>query len=456
MASLDDPVSIGDLHLPNRLYRAPLLECAGNGSDAAETLRAELEPAAASGVGLVHQGATLVSESGGCAAPNMTRVADPAFVAGLAEVPEAIESHGGAVFAQLEHGGLRSMETWHAEYRKDHPDLQQSAVSRPPRLLRLLDRVGFLDYDPHVLSTGEVYDLAADFGRAAEHLADAGYHGIHVAGANMGVVQQFCSPYYNRRDDEFGRDRFRFLELVHDEIRDRCGDVPLITKIPAETEAPPFVDPHLDLAAGVRLAERAAEVGFDGVVPVRCSTFWDMSLIRGAFPARAWRESQFRQGYTAAFGSRWRAALVAAANWVESLRYDFEPAWNADFARETRERVDVPVLLEGGIRGRGQMDDLLESGVCDLVGVGRPFYAEPRLGARLLSSPGDESHRVDPDAGVVCDNCNNCTVPQVTGARGVCRTPSVLAARGRLARNGAYESRDSGNEPGDGRTKGGD
>lgn len=445
MPTLDDPVEIGGLHLSNRLYRAPLLECAGNGPNAAETLRRELEPAAESGVGLIHQGATIVSESGGCAAPNMTRVHDPNFVADLDVVPEAIESHGGAVFAQLEHGGLRSMETWHAKYRDDHPDLQQAAVSRPPALLRLLDRMGFLDYDPHVLTTDEVHDLAADFGRAAENLVDAGYHGIHIAGANMGIVQQFCSPYYNQRDDEFGRDRFRFLELVHDEIRDRCGDVPLITKIPAETEAPPFVRTHLDLDDGVRLAARAAMVGFDGIVPVRCSTFWDMSLIRGAFPARAWRDDQFQEGYTTAFGSRWRAGVVAAANWVESLRYTFESAWNADFAEAVSERVDVPVLLEGGIRERDQMDRLLDDGVCDLVGLGRPFYAEPRLGARLLATPTDsgespaEGSESATGRSVVCHNCNNCTVPQATGVHGVCRTPSVLAERGRLAREGAYD-----------------
>lgn len=449
MPTLDDPVTVGGLDLPNRLYRAPLLECAGNGPDAAHTLREELEPAAASGVGLVHQGATVVTERGGCAAPNMTRVHDPTFVAGLSSVPAAIESHGGAVFAQLEHGGLRSMETWHAAYRDAHPDLQQAAVSRPPPLLRLLDRAGFLDYDPVVLDTADVYDLAADFGRAAENLVDAGYHGIHVAGANMGIVQQFCSPHYNRRDDEFGRDRFRFLELVHDEVRDRCGDVPLVTKVPAETEAPPFVRRHLDFDDGVHLAERAADAGFDGVVPVRCSTYWDMSLVRGAFPARAWRDGRWREGYAAAFGSRWRAGLVAAANWVESLRYDRDPAWNADLAAAVRDRVDVPVLLEGGIRGRDQMDRLLADGVCDLVGVGRPFYAEPRLGARLLAGdarPGDARHgdAQDGDARhgdveVVCHDCNNCVVPQVTGARGVCRTPSVLAERGRLAREGAYD-----------------
>ncbi len=51
MTSLEDPLSIGDCEIPNRLYRAPLLECAGNGPDSVDTLIDDLEPAAESGVG---------------------------------------------------------------------------------------------------------------------------------------------------------------------------------------------------------------------------------------------------------------------------------------------------------------------------------------------------------------------------------------------------------------------
>jgi 2,4-dienoyl-CoA reductase-like NADH-dependent reductase (Old Yellow Enzyme family) len=190
----------------------------------------------------------------------------------------------------------------------------------------------------------------------------------------------------------------------------------------------------------VEIAARLDRIGYDALVPVRVSTFWDMSIVRGEFPERAWRDAGFREGYVAAFGSRWKAALVAAANRVEGAFYDFEPGWNADLARRVRRRVDAPVLLEGGIRSREQIDGLLgaseESGTpaCDAVGMGRPFYAEPRLPARMLDSE---------SAAVVCNNCNNCTIPQVTGANGVCRTPEVLAERGELRREGAYDRDES-------------
>jgi hypothetical protein len=155
-----------------------------------------------------------------------------------------------------------------------------------------------------------------------------------------------------------------------------------------------------------------------------------MSIVRGEFPSRAWRDEAFREGYDEAFGGRLRTALVALANRVESWAYDFDPAWNADLCRAVRDAVSVPVLCEGGIRERSRIDRLLGD-ACDMVGMARPFYAEPELPARLLA---------DAEARAVCESCNNCAVPQVTGAPGVCRTPAVLEAAGRLRQQGAYET----------------
>ena len=88
--TLEDALTIGGHTVRNRLYRAPLLECAGNGADAVDRLIADLEPAAASGAGLLQQGATIVRGEGGCAAPAMTRVHDPDFVADLERLTDRV------------------------------------------------------------------------------------------------------------------------------------------------------------------------------------------------------------------------------------------------------------------------------------------------------------------------------------------------------------------------------
>ncbi|QPV61397.1 NADH:flavin oxidoreductase [Halosimplex litoreum] len=447
MPTLDDPVSIGGVDVPNRLYRAPLLECAGNGTDAVDTLLDELEPTAASGVGLIFQGASIVTADSGCAAPNMTRFHDPAFVERCARLTDAVHDHGGRIFVQLGHGGLRSLAVWHAEHRAREPDHEELAVSRPPAQLRALDRAGLVEFRPRVMSTAAVSELAERFGEAAGYAADAGYDGIHLSGANMGIVQQFLSPFYNRRDDEFGTGPgerpgsggVRFLEAVHDAVRDHAGDIPLVTKVPAETAAPRFVRRRLSREDAIEICERVAEIGYDAVAPVEVSTFWDMSVVRGAYPERAWEHADLQSGYAGALGSPLKARAVAALNRLQSRRFPEEPGWNADLCRRVRRRVDVPVLCEGGIRKRETCEDVLGGGAdgepaCDLVGMGRPFYAEPRLGARLLGE-----WRSGEDARALCESCNNCTVPQVTGAPGVCRTPSVVRERARLEGEGSYE-----------------
>jgi 2,4-dienoyl-CoA reductase-like NADH-dependent reductase (Old Yellow Enzyme family) len=432
MSALTDPVSIGGVDVPNRLYRAPLLECAGNGPDAVDTLISELEPAAEAGAGLIFQGASIVTAEGGCAAPNMTRVHDPDFVARLSRLTDAVHDHGGRIFLQLSHGGLRSLDLWHAQHRETVDSVGQKAVSRPPWHLRLADRLGFIDLRPEVLSTAEVYELADAFGRAAGYAVDAGYDGIHISGANMGIVQQFLSPYYNRREDRFA-DGVQFLLAIEESVREHAGDVALVTKLPAETAAPPFVRRHLTRGEGVDIATRLAAAGYDGLVPVEVSVYWDMSIVRGEFPERAWAASDLQTDYDAVFGGRFRARAVRAANRLESRWYPREPGWNADFCRAVRAAVDVPVLCEGGLRERDHCEALLGAGddppACDLVGMGRPFYAEPRLPARLLAGA-DRA---------LCADCNNCTVPQAAGEPGRCRTPGVVRKRGRLESAGAYD-----------------
>jgi len=445
VASLTDALALGRREVRNRLYRAPVLEVAGNGPDAARILTRELAPSAASGVGLVFQGACLVTPTGGRSAPGLSRVHDRAFVQSLRPAVEAVKAHGALLLRQLGHGGLQTMELWHQAYRAAHPDLETLAVSAPPWWFRAL--APLLDLSRvRVMRDDELRALAEAFGEAAAHAAEAGYDGVHLAGANGSIFQQCWSPVFNKRTDAFGGDsieaRSTFFRLVVAAIRRRTPPGFLLTtKVPAETEAPFFVRDALRLEDGVAIARVAADAGVDAIAPVRVGVTRDQATARGAFPALAWEDPRWQAGYDAAFG-RAKKRVVKAANRAAARLLPFEPSWNAAFCRAVKAEVGVPVLCEGGIRTRAEMDRLLGSGACDMVGMARPFYAEPRLAWRVLH---------EPDAHLLCESCNNCTIPQVTGATGVCRTPEVLARRGVLAKRGAYGpldrfSRDDGPE----------
>ena len=62
--TVDSPLSIGTMTVRNRLYRAPVLEGAGDGDDAAEAYARHFLPNAESGVGLIIQGSSCIYPEG--------------------------------------------------------------------------------------------------------------------------------------------------------------------------------------------------------------------------------------------------------------------------------------------------------------------------------------------------------------------------------------------------------
>jgi 2,4-dienoyl-CoA reductase-like NADH-dependent reductase (Old Yellow Enzyme family) len=435
---LRTPLRLGTRDAKNRLYRAPVLEVAGNGPDAPRILRRELEPAAASGCALVFQGACLVTPTGGRSAPGLSRVHDREFVLSLREAAEGVRGHGALLLMQLGHGGLQTMELWHHEYRRSHPHVETLAVSKPPLWFRALGATPLLDLSSvRVMSEADLAALAEAFGRSAGYAAEAGYDGVHLAGANGSIFQQCWSPVFNRRRDGFGGEtleqRSRFFRLVVESIRRHAPPGFLLTtKVPAEAAAPFFVRRRLTVEDGARIARIAEDAGVDAVAPVCVGVTRDQATARGRFPNLAWLDPRWQRGYDAAFGGPARKAMVREANRVAAAALPFEPAWNEGFCRAAkRAGVSIPVLCEGGLRSRAQMERLLD-GAADMVGMARPWYAEPRLAFRMLH---------EGDAAALCESRNNCTIPQVTGASGVCRTPEVLKRRGELMREGRYGPR---------------
>lgn len=80
---------------------------------------------------------------------------------------------------------------------------------------------------PLPLSRDEIAVVVSDFARSAANLRAAGVHGIEVHGAHGWLVGEFLSPFYNRREDEYGGDvqgRCRFALEIGRAIREVLGD----------------------------------------------------------------------------------------------------------------------------------------------------------------------------------------------------------------------------------------
>jgi 2,4-dienoyl-CoA reductase-like NADH-dependent reductase (Old Yellow Enzyme family) len=414
---LGTPLRLGSVTIRNRLYRAPVLEGAGSGPDAAERYAKAFVPNAKAGVGLVIQGSSCIEEQGRTS-PGMTLVNTRERVLALAPMVEAVHREGAAIFLQVGHGGIYSMEAWHEPYASQRRE-PVWAVSPLPLMLR----PGFLGVPVKVLSTDEVHGIVRRHGEVAAWAREAGYDGIQLGSANAKLLDQFLSPFYNRRTDEFGGSperRAGILRLIRQAVGEAAGwDYPCTVKVPIAEKSPPFT-PHTTFDEGLRLCELAEEWGYDAVTPVQVSVLPDTTLSRGGIPASLWKNEGIRTRMRKASPNPVRRAVLLAGYVVGGVSAPFQPVWNRPFFTAAKERVSIPVFAVGGIRTPGEVNEILDGGQADMVGIGRPFYAEPDLPRRILA--GSDEPRL-------CRNSNFCVPPQMLGMKGVCYNPDVRKAK---------------------------
>jgi 2,4-dienoyl-CoA reductase-like NADH-dependent reductase (Old Yellow Enzyme family) len=412
VVKLHSPIRVGGATIRNRLYRAPVLEGAGDGDDVAARYATHFVENARHGVGLIIQGSSCIFPEGRTS-PGMSCVDTRDKMLRLAPMVDAVHAEGASIFIQLGHGGLYAMEAWHEPYASNRqgPILAASSV---PALLR----PAFWGVPVHVLTTDEVRAMAVRYGEIAAWAREAGYDGVQLGSANAKLLDQFLSPFYNRRTDDYGgslENRARVLHDIRGAVAERAGaDYPCLVKIPVEHAPPGFH--RTTYADAMRLATLVEEWGFDAVTPVAVSVFPDTTLSRGGVPDAFWTNKAIADRLRKAAPSRRRRAIIKGGAWFGARRSPFAAVWNRELFAAVKRHVDIPVLAVGGIRTAGEVHDILESDDADLVGIGRPFYAEADLAARIL---GD-----DPGARR-CRNSNRCVAAQMLGMKGVCYNPEV-------------------------------
>ena len=113
-----------------------------------------------------------------------------------------------------------------------------------------------------MLEISEIYDIADDFALAAERAVKAGFDGIELHGAHGYLLNQFYSPLFNRREDEFGgslEKRMHFPLMVAKKVRERLGSKLLLYRLGSDDLAPHGT--HIE--DSVVLAKRLEAAGVD-------------------------------------------------------------------------------------------------------------------------------------------------------------------------------------------------
>jgi 2,4-dienoyl-CoA reductase-like NADH-dependent reductase (Old Yellow Enzyme family) len=142
------------------------------------------------GVGLLFTEQLSASPLSETAFPRAVKAYDTESLPLLREVVSGLGEYPTRLFAQLVAGGGKGSSA----LALDHwaPVRSPSRVPAPGGEM------------PEPLTIEEIGQLVRDFADSARLLQAGGAHGIEVHGAHGWLVGQFLSPFYNRRDDEYG------------------------------------------------------------------------------------------------------------------------------------------------------------------------------------------------------------------------------------------------------------
>lgn len=196
MAKLLDPITIGTLKLPNRVFLAPLTRSrAGVGRVPNELMRDYYTQRATAGLILTE--ATSVTPQG-VGYADTPGIWSEEQVAGWREVTDGVHAAGGRIFVQLWHVGRISDPI----FLNGELPVAPSAIAPAGHVSLVRPQRPYVT--PRALNTDEIPSIIAAYAQGAENAKRAGFDGVEIHGANGYLLDQFLQDGSNKRTDGYG------------------------------------------------------------------------------------------------------------------------------------------------------------------------------------------------------------------------------------------------------------
>lgn len=381
MSKLFEPVRLGQVELANRIMHSATMESMADAEGHVTDRHLERYRAlAASGVGLIVPGTLHVNDAGRFGMYSAA-ISDDRFMPGLSRLVDAVHRNGSRIAFQIQHAGRQTFRrvTGQRCVAPSKGRLDPMFMARP-----------------RVMSPGEIESTVEDYARAAERAFEVGVDGLQLHAGHGFLVNQFLSPFFNRRTDEWGgsdENRFRFVRRVFERWLEKKPDSVFLMAKLSVNDFTPRAGINPELAA--RYSGWLHEMGVD-CVETTCGTgsFSNMNIWRGDIPIREM--------------VRALPPIKRPAGWLVIRRmvgrFDWEEGYNLEAARTIRAAVPgLKLSLVGGLRHREFMERVLEDGSVDLVSMSRPFIRRIDLVEDLRRGAGRVS----------CVNCNRCLATTV-------------------------------------------
>lgn len=322
--NLFQPIKIGKLIFRNRIFSAPnMMSNITPAGCPTDYMIGYYEAKAKGGCAQVTVGDTPVDEEYAPAIPRHLILAKP-NLPWLSELAKAIRQHGAIASIELNHGGLTAS-----------PEITGNNPIGPVGFVRA-DGVPVTAMDEAMMER-----VADNYARSAALIKTAGFDMCMLHGAHGWLLDQFLSPYFNNRTDDFGgslQNRARFPILVIERVREAVGkDFPIEYRI-----GPELIEGGLtveEVTNFVKMVENKIDL-------VHVSAGLDTI---GRFAVITHPTAFLPQGC------------------------------NVKYAEAVKQAVNIPVVTVGAITTPELAEQILAEGKADIVAMARAIIADPEF-----------------------------------------------------------------------------
>ncbi|HHU63242.1 MAG TPA: FAD-dependent oxidoreductase [Clostridiales bacterium] len=359
MPTLFEKVKIGNLELKNRVVMNPMgfshTDPDGGFSDRQIEYYVER---ARGGFGLIYPTATMVTtEFEPAPMPNVLENYSQATR--LSILCEKVHNYGAKVCAQLSLGLGRVSFI--------DPFTAPKSASAVPSF-----------FFPELICTpytkDEIKFLVKKFGYASLLAKNAGVDAIEIHAYGGYLIDQFLTPLWNKRTDEYGgslENRLRILYELCDAVWENCGkDFPLIVKLTPDHQ----IEGGRTLEEGIELLKTLDDTGF---------TAFHLDL--GTYEC-------------------WYNAVTTVYQKEGVQLYLAEAAKKAG--------IKTPLLVQGKLGNPVLAEKVVSEGIAELIGLGHPALTDPYWPVKAKEGRYEDI--------VPCIGCNECIYTNLTNQRFAC------------------------------------
>ena len=354
---LFEPITLGSTTIRNRIVSSGHDTVLDDHGHIGDDLVAYHEARAKGGAGLIVLQVSGVHETARYTS-HVLMATDESSVPGYQAVAETVHRHGATIFAQLFHPGREVMDG-----ERGMAPRAKAPSDEPQERFKVV---------PEALSTDEIKDIIAGYGRAAKRIADSGIDGVEIVASHGYLPIQFFNPSVNTRTDEYGgspENRRRFLAEVAQTVRESVGP---------------------DVVVGLRIS--GEEKTEDGLVATEI-----LDLIEHLDTLRA-GEDDCLDYFSITAGDS--STLQGAVHIVPSMQID--PGYATSLSEQVKKITDKTVMVAGRINQPHEAETAIAEGRTDMAIMTRAMICDPEIANKSSADNVDEIR--------ACIGCNQACI----------------------------------------------